>query len=260
MTDGIFINLLIWAYYISRTASVFIFLALGVVITANRYRPTKVLGISYIITSVSAILSLFLSVFQHFGSAEMYSSLQTASSVVMNLCSIGVNVCICLYIHKNYGMKKIYFPVFIMLAVSWIINMVIIAVVNHSDMDGSNRGFVIAVLMNVAGLVFSVASSVIIIRAFYVNQQKEKAIPKYWLLSVITLFWSAFTSSLNIINYLVLMQKYGSNGTPNPTGIAGFWLTNQNIIFTLTGIAGAAISLIIPIYIVRMIHRVNKAS
>ena len=78
-------------------------LVLGIMVAAGRVKSVKVLGIGFIMESISSLLSGAASLCALLVSAKVYSSYSVGITYISALCTIAGLVCMCIFLHKNYG-------------------------------------------------------------------------------------------------------------------------------------------------------------
>ncbi|MBP5261615.1 MAG: hypothetical protein J6Z43_05775 [Clostridiales bacterium] len=253
MNDMIF-TILYWTYNISRALAVLSVLVLGILITAGKVRSVKVLGISSIITAIQSGVSFAATISAHFCSDQMISSLYTASSLIGSICTIGGFVCICLFLYRNYGARRVCIPIVIVTVLSNVLSIIALFILRST---GSSRAlpYVISIVQTTIYLVGAAVVDIIIIMVLYRNRQREKVVPKFWVLKVIMLLWTVVSYALNTISYAVLISAADLRSVNELTGFAGFWNSNQDIIFAIFGILGAVLSVLVPAYVFAMVRK-----
>ena len=87
-------------------------LVLGILIAANKVKPTRILGIGYIFASVPILTGSLPQFISRFVGAAVLARLSIALSWTGYICALAFSLCICLYIHKRYGKKLIYIESF----------------------------------------------------------------------------------------------------------------------------------------------------
>ena len=252
MNDMIF-TILYWTYNISKVLSVLAVLVLGILITVGKVKSVKVLGISSIITAIQSGVSFAATISAHFCSDQMISSLYTASSLIGSICSIGGFVCICLFLYRNYGARRVCIPIVIVTVLSNVLSFTALFILRSAG-SGKTMPYIISIVQSSIYFVAAAVVDIIIIMVLYRNRQREKVVPKFWVLRVIMLLWTVATYAINTISYAVLISASDLRSTAELTGFAGAWNTNQDIIFTIFGILGAVLSVLVPAYVFAMVR------
>lgn len=245
---------LTWTYFIVTAAVILINMVLGILITTSKVKPTRVLGISIILSTAAWGIRFAFYLFQMSASELQIYNSQTWVNLAIILIGIADIVLLCRYMHKNYGKRKIYIPVLILRLVPQTLGtFLIILVVNGLHLFKRDGGIHITLMTSVVALATSVAINIIIIRVFYGNRMREKVVPGYWKCHVVTFFWTVITSLFNIYEFHIIL--YGQDHRDAP--IVEMWRTNGENISRLVSIIGALIALIMPVYIYMKVNRVS---
>ncbi|SCW33033.1 hypothetical protein SAMN02910456_00597 [Ruminococcaceae bacterium YRB3002] len=257
MDSGLIVTGLYWCNLIIRAASILTVMVMGILIVLSRIKPAKVLGLGYIITSLSALSIYSSSIILHYVPEEHISMIQTAVSVFGALCSCGISICICLYLHRNYGSRKIYYPVLIIPVVSFVLSALTVRIFNRVIGTMYSDTLIISMIQTLISFAGSAAVGVIIIRVFYKNRHKEKIIPDMWILRIITIFWNCVTAVYTVMSYLMIIRYSKVFNEEEVNTLALFWIKNQDSIGLVAGIIGAVIGVIIPVYVFRRVRRLS---
>ena len=224
-------------------------LVFGVLITVNKEKQTKILGIGFIIAGVAAIMSSLFTTFRYLFGVAVYAKLATAQSYASILISIATTFCLCWYIHRTYGKKYIYIPVYSIMVVNRIASVIVALCLNKTG-KGAVMAYWISLVTNINGFVTGTVIAVIFFLAFYRNRDKEKIIPDTWKIRIVSYAFSFLEEGFYICAYLVLI-KVAKDHKYNPGGIIGLVMGNGRDYFVLMLIElmDALVNLIFPIYV-----------
>ena len=232
--DSLLFTALYWISIISRAASVVVFLLMGILIIVSRAKSVKVLGVSFVISAVSSGISFVSSIIVNQLSSEQMNMLQISKSIIDNLCVYGSYVCICLFLHRNYGKKKIYYPVLIIPFAAYVLSVIVAVVINKGDMINIDKGIYISMIQSTISFVSSAVVACIIIRVMYKNRHNEKIIPHVWICRTILLIWALVGYVFTMVSYSLVISKTRAD------------LSLAVMIFDF---AGALVSMIAPVYV-----------
>ena len=182
-------------------------LIIGMFITTSKTKPTKILGIMYMIDGVLGFVSGVISLIRMRGyTSALIASLTWVNNVISVVTSIAVILCICLYVHKNYGCKWIYFPLFAQPVVNLISNIVFRAVLSRI---GDTAQYVVSsgLATSLTSLVTSSVGAIILILVFYKNRNNEKIIPHTWAIRLAAFCVSLVSPIVCIIYYAVCLSS-----------------------------------------------------
>ena len=216
----------------------------GIVITAGKKKSVKVLGIGYIISSLSVIMSSCSVFLVRMLPIRIYSNFSAGLTLVSFLCGIGSLVCICIFIHKNYGKKLIYIPVLAVYIGGYIINRIVLVLLSKVIVE-RNFAMWLSMVQSIDAFVIGAAVSLIIIIVFYKNRNNENVIPKMWLFETVALVIGASETLVRVIYYLSIINNHR---------IASSY---DNVISLIMGISALA-AVITPIYVTAMVHSVRS--
>ena len=182
-------------------------LVLGIMIAAGKEKSVKVLGIGYIVKSVPAIMSAVSNLVIRMISAKVFASFSVGTSYISLICSTGFLVCVCLFIHKNYGKKLIYIPILAVHIGGLIVSRVVMVLLVNVLKASKNYSAWISITNTINIFVVDAAVAVIIIIMLYMNRQNEKVIPMAWLGEVIILAASTFRTLIYDGYYLAVINN-----------------------------------------------------
>ena len=212
-------------------------IVLGILILTAKPKSTKIFGIGIIVSSLGGMMTFARSGALMAGSVEMYSKVITGTSIV-SFCVAFISVlCMCIFIHKNYGKKLIYIPLLIIEVLAPLASTLVrVLLLKAVGVGFESLQAWILMTGTINSLVTAVASSLILILIFRKHRDSEKVIPHYWIILTINLIYKVITSLILIIFSLQLLR--------DPSLISD--LTNINDLIMLSGYLFGLIS---PIYI-----------
>ena len=212
-------------------------LIMGIIIAVNKVRSTRVLGIGVILEAVTMVMSFLYNFLSNKLSAEGIYSLSEVNTVAGFFCGIGSLICICIFLHKNYGKKLIYIPVLIIYVVGFAVESICVFIVSRAFTQSENFYIYTSAARGISGFVLGAITSVIIIIALFKNRDNEKVVPKLWLIRTILLVWNAVSTILVII--------YNSN----------YQIDAYSFLYTFANFGTNIISLLMPIYTLVMLRK-----
>ena len=222
-------------------------LVMGVLITVNKEKQTKILGIGSIISGVASVISSLFTTFRAMMSVRVFAKLSVGTNLVSMLVNIATMFCICWYIHKTYGKKYIYIPIFAIMAVNRIASTVVSVCLNKTG-NGMLTAYWISLTTSINGFVSGTAIAVILILAFYQNRDKEKIIPDAWKIRIAVYAVSLLKTGYYVFAY-VLMLKVVKDHSFDPGGLINFLYGNGEAIVMLIDLIAAFAALIFPVYV-----------
>lgn len=233
-------------------------LVFGVLVFVNKIKQTRILGASFVILGLQSMLNGLVNAAQPFFGNAFYAKASMVNNIFGMLANIAIMFCICFYIHKNYGKKLIYVPVFAITAVDRIASTVVSVLLN-SSVKGALSAYWINLVINVNSFISGTAIAVIILLVFYQNREKEKIIPHTWKIRII-LYAYFVLQMLYIICAYLIMIKVAKDHSYDPGGIIGmlFGGGNSYIILMLFDILGISVNLIFPVYVFVSLLRAKK--
>lgn len=235
--------------YLSRIVPVFAGIAMAVIaimIIAKPVKTTKILGVGFLLTAVNSLLGSFFNFSLRYLSIERVSEFSVAHSTTGMAFSFLSLVCICVFIHKNYGIKLIYLPLLLIRVAGTVIDRVVVVLLSRSLGAGGDTGLWISLVTVIDGFVISTAISIIIIIVFWKNKETEKVIPKAYLIRTIVLLCSVISTGIMASIYL---QRLFDTAASLNTG---------ETLYMIDGIASAGVSLIFPVYVLIMVFSASQ--
>ena len=238
---------------ISAFAASCALLVMGVLVTINKEKQTKILGIGFIISGVSSILASLITTFRYLLGVAVYARLSVGANLVTMLFSVATMFCLCWYVHMTYGKKYVYIPVFAIMAVNRIASTAVALFLNKTG-KGAVMAYWINLVTNFNGFVTGTVIAVILFLAFYQNRDKEKIIPDTWKIRIAVYAFSLLKTGFVILASYV-MVKVAQDHKYNPGGFTGFLIGKADAIMMLLELFGALVDLIFPIYVFVMLKK-----
>ena len=226
---------------------------IGVFIVSGKIKSVKILGIGYIVLSVLELFSeaAFLSRFI-IRTTEMGAAANNINTVLSFATSIVGTLIICLFVHKNYGCKWIYFPLFaqpVVSAISPVVFGIVISRISNQMTFIAGTGL----STNITSLVTGSVSAIILIIVLYKNRKVEKIIPHAWIIRLITYLWGLVMTIAGIVFYASCLSG-GADSEQIYVNMLTEFSTFQYIHTAISRI----VTLALPIYILVMVKRAEK--
>ena len=248
-------------YFISKilvfslSCAMFVF---GVLVLVNKIKQTRILGASFVILGVQSMLNGFINAAQPFFGAAFYTKASVFNNFFGMAANIAIMFCICFYIHRNYGKKLIYIPIFAIMIVNRIASTVVSVLLN-SSVKGALAAYWINLVNTVNSFISGTAIAAVIFLAFYQNREKEKIIPHTWKIRIILYAFFVLQMIYTICAYILLV-KVAKNQSYDPGVIIGFLFSGGNAynIISLLDILGVSVNLIFPIYVFIRLKKVQS--
>ena len=237
--------------YISMALAAVVLLVLGIMIVANRTKQTKVLGIGYIITALSSAAVFFYNILLNFFGAEkvvVYGDVVMLGTI---LCVLGSSLCICIYLHKNYGKKLIYIPVLLMPVVGMIADAGAVLLLNRTIGGGIKHAMLISLVNDVTNILTVTVMSIVIIIVLYRNREKEKIIPKAWLAKCITVIWGIVEIVAVSIIYMSVIAAAEKGDYKSTSDTTLMFLNAVQAVDSL-------VAVIVPVYVLSSVSKVSR--
>lgn len=174
-------------------------LAIGILITVSRVRSARILGVRFIILSISLVISGFYEIMFHFMISQELMNWNIAKTVLYLVFLSAASLCICIYIHKNYGKKFIYLPVMIIPVAGWFISRVVVLLISKIQGQIHNFGVWANLTSVLCEIIFSSVVSVILITIFWKNREKENVIPNAWLILLVTFILDLINKGCDVL-------------------------------------------------------------
>ena len=255
------ISLLMWSYYRLPILISIAALVLGIIVTVNKLKQTKILGLSVIFTALSELLSsgsYYLTYFMGTIEAARFSSLKTILVLAFSLAGL---FCICYYAHHNYQKKYIYYPVLILPVLgrifNYLENITVYGLSSFYD-DYFVLASRVSLFQNITSLVVFGVVFFLLFLLFYSNRKTEKLIPHYHVICFITLIWRivyhCYYALYNLISIL------DSTGSIDESFLVDFMFERGYSVITFLTLSGDLIGLIFPVYLLIRVIKISRAA
>ena len=230
-------------------------LCLGLLILFNRVKSTRILGAGYIITafSMAAVFMYNFALFK-FGAEEV---VQYGDPVMIGtvICAFLSSLCVCIFIHKNYGKKFIYVPILLLplaaVAVSTLLSLLLNILLHKTSLNGFEYAMLVSLVSDVSNFASIMIAAIIITVVLRRNREKEQVIPKAWKAKTVTVIWNAIAILAIIVTYLsvIAAARSGSNtiNSDNPV-----------VVLTFIQAVDSLVSLVVPIYVLVRVKKVSR--
>lgn len=230
-------------------------LCIGLLILTNSFKSTKILGAGYIITASSmaavfmynfALLKFDASEVVKYGDPVMIGTL---------ICAFISSLCVCIFIHKNYGKKLIYVPILLLpvaaVAVSALLSLLLNILLHKTSLNGFEYAMLVSLVSDVSNFASIMIAAIIITVVLYRNRKKEKVIPKAWIVKTVTVIWNAIAILAISVTYLSLIAatRSGSNMADSD---------NSVVVLTIIQSVDSLVSLVVPIYVLVSVKKVSR--
>lgn len=226
---------------------------IGFIIVSGKTKSVKILGLSFGVNGIIGIIHQVCLVARYLNpTPEMVVKTSSASNVVSAVSTLFGILCICLFIHKNYGCKWIYFPLFAQPVVNVVSRMAFLAVLSRIGGEitliaGSGLS------SGVTSLVTGTVTSIILIVVFYKNRQNEKVIPHMWIIRLIIYCWGLILTIAGIGFYAYCLSR-GSNAERLYVELSSKFSEFQ----TIYTILDSFVYVVMPIYILVMAKKAER--
>ena len=220
-------------------------LVTGIMVTAGKEKTVKFLGICFILESVGSFINGSRYLILRSGmNAKAFANYSVGSSYISAICGLAALVCICIFIHKNYGKKPIYIPVLSVHVGGWLVSRVVMLLLSKA-ISGQAYAAWLSLTSLINAFVISAAVNIIIIVMFFKNRKAEKVIPQAWLCESINLGCSFFGLLFNCLYYLCVIMKMNM-------------YRDFDLYIYLIASAFSLASLILPVYTTVMVYKKQK--
>ena len=227
-----------------------VLLVIGIMIAANKTKQTKVLGIGYIITSISSGAVFFYNVLLLLSDTKEVVVYGDAVMIGTIICVLASSLCVCIYIHKNYGKKLIYVPV-LLIPVAGLILEYGATVTIAKLYNGFVQSMVISLVNDVTNFVSVTVMAIVILVVLYKNREKEKIIPKAWLVKTITVIGSVIEIAVICITYLAVIKSSESEGMMA-------YSDTTVVILSMVQAMDSLVAIIVPVYVLSKVSKASK--
>ena len=159
-------------FYLVRPVIYLAITVFGFIILFSKTKSTRILGLSFVLTSFANLLEC-----APFCSQAVYMNYVNVESILQMVIMIAAPLCMCIFIHRNYGMKFIYIPLLILPVLNNVARIAINNAFNSFGMPVNDFVMWANTVNAINGFVIGAVSSVILIIVFYKNRKKEPVIP-----------------------------------------------------------------------------------
>lgn len=231
-------------------------LVLGILVASKKVKPTKILGIGFIIASVNMLTGNIPQFIARYVGSAVFARISAALSWTGSICSLAASFCICLFIHKRYGKKLIYIPVMAVPVVGSVASSLVALLLNRTAAPDRFLPIWITLTRSINNFITSTVAAVAIIIVLYRCRQKEDIVPSLWKMRLIVFIWSVIPFVNSTLYYAYVLVSSSKNGIRRDP----FWFEYghyNGLIFNLLNVLGCVAALIIPIYVFVMVCRAS---
>lgn len=256
MNNDFFVSILAMASFIMPVIAGVAGLVLGIIVLSAKVKPTKILGLSVLFSSLSTLISGAYTLTLAYGGGIKLARLSVVQSVGAGILLIAVYFCISFYIHKNYGKKYIYIPLILIPFVGRLCSTVVSILINRLAASTDSLPFLISSTSNVGNLIVSVVVTIILIVVFFKNRKIEKIIPHTYIIYIISLAWTVISELFTIVYYELMVfrvMELLNAKFLNDLSLDGY--LDMLMIFYMFG---ALVGLIFPIYLTVMVMKESR--
>jgi len=233
-------------FYFVRPVIYLAITVFGFIILFSKTKSTRILGLSFVLTSFANLLECASIFVGRLCSQAVYMNYVNVERILQMVIMIAAPLCMCIFIHKNYGRKFIYIPLLILPVLNNVARIAIDNAFNSFGMPVNDFVMWTNTVNAINGFVIGAVSSVILIIVFYKNRKKEPVIPLTWIFEIVGLAGSAFNTFCFCIFYLTMYQD----------GKMASDFSNSAI--TTAGLMMAMISMAFPVYVMVMAFKKGK--
>ncbi len=218
----------------------------GFIILFSKTKSTRILGLYFVLTSFASLLECASTLIVRFSGADTYFNFVSASSIIQVVITIAAPLCMCIFIHRNYGKKLIYIPLLILPVLNIVARIIINEAFNNLGMSGNDFFRWTNTVNVINSFVIGAAVAIILIIVFYKNRKTEKIIPLAWIFEIINLTGNALFSIFLCFSYQTIYHggKMASNFSDS-AGLTAFFLQ-------------ALVSIAFPVYVMVMAVKKGK--
>ena len=231
------------SFYLTPLAAIAIAL-LGIWILLNKIRSVRILGVCYIISAVSTMVS-FIYRYVIDNRIEEFYVLNRYIGIVSGLCTIISTVCLCIFLHKNYGKKLIYIPLLAIPLLHRLLNVIASRVVYGRVPNGAGYVGWINLIYSINSFVTGSVTAIIVILVFYRNRNSEKVIPHMWIVRVVLYTYAVLYFIFTAASYAMMIHSSDINVlTTFPVSYE-----MQDRVYVVSQLIGPLMTLVEPIYV-----------
>lgn len=232
-------------FYFVRPAIYLAIAVFGFIILFGKTKSTRILGLSFVLTSFASLLECASVLIVRFSGDAAYANFVSTISIVQTIITIAAPLCMCIFIHRNYGKKLIYIPLLVLPVLNIVARITINEAFNSLGMSGQDMLMWSNTVNAIDSFVIGAAVTVILIIIFYKNRKTEKIIPLAWIFEIVNLVWSAVFSFCLCISYQTVYQGKTASDFSNSIVITALFLQ-------------AVISMVFPVYVMIMAVKKGK--
>ena len=233
-------------FYLVRPVIYLAITVFGFIILFSKTKSTRILGLSFVLTSFANLLECGSIFVARFAGANAFAGFVSASSIIQVVITIAAPLCMCIFIHRNYGKKLIYIPLLILPVMNIVARIIINEAFNNLGMSGKDLAMWLSTVNVINSFVIGAAVAIILIIVFYKNRKTEKIIPLAWIFEIINLAGNALFSIFLCFSYQTMYQggKMASNFSDS-AGMTAYFLQ-------------ALVSIAFPVYVMVMSVKKGK--
>lgn len=237
-----------WIYEIVGYGSSIACIVIGILIAVSKTKSTRPLGISYILSALNTLMGYISGSLLHVLSIKEIYGFQYTRTIISFALSLAATYFICRFIHKNYGKKFIYIPMFLFPVLTLVLTFLSNHIFNRHKTWGDSTPYLVNLGNLAVSLLITTISTVIIVVILFKYRKSEKVVPYLWLLRILFLIWTyfnyAFTSTTVVID-MVNTDVPKRDLAP----FVSFWMDNYSSTSNFLAIISSLISLIVPLYV-----------
>ena len=235
--DELFFSMLVYMYHFTPLVVGVADLVLAIIIFKAKTK-TGVLGLIFASSFLISIMTfLKQTILPRALTAEMCSRYIAISNYAVFVLDLVAILGICIYIHKVYGKKWIYIPVYLIYIGGRLLLSAVTMLVNRAGVEL----LAIILITQFVSFIASGSAKAVVIVVFYKHRREEKIIPHMWIIWLSTLALSLVSCVLAAINQIAL------RGLERPNyDVLTIIDTLVMIWYLITTLA----DLIVPVYIV----------
>lgn len=237
-----------WIYEIVGYGSSIACIVIGILIAVSKTKSTRPLGISYMLSALNSLTGFIFSSLMHFLSVKEIYGFQYTRTIITFALSLATTYFICRFIHKNYGKKFIYIPMFLLPVLTLVLTFLSNRIFSRHKTWGDSTPYLVNLGNLAVSLLITTISTVIIVVILFKYRKSEKVVPYLWLLRILFLIWTyfnyAFTSTTVVID-MVNTDVPKRDLAP----FVSFWMDNYSSTSNFLAIISSLISLIVPLYV-----------
>ena len=217
---------------------------LGIVIFTGKAKSVKYLGLSIFLAALGQLISKIMQILNMISAekAAGYTALSNIAGIVLGL---GSTLCLCIFIHKNYGRKYIYALLLGCNVVTRILGafppVLFADFLADAGLKSNEYVYWLEMLSGISSFLIGSINTIIIIVVLIQNRKNEKVIPFYWLLRVLAFVWSIIAVALDSLSWLSLILAEDAELIEAQRF--------RDMVQVSTGFFAALIALAVPVYI-----------